>query len=111
MYMIIIIEIFTDKIGLISEDEFSKSIIQIQEIKSTLSLANTDFIININYEKREMKRGKRNKNYYLLFINIWIKENKHLALNKYENEHFNTKIDKENSKSRFFFSNFKKWNW
>ena len=61
-------------------------------------MSNTDFIINVNYEKREMKRDdKKIKIYYLFFINISIKENKHFAFNKYENEYFNTKIDKENS--------------
>ena len=94
-----IIEIFTDKIGLISEDDFSKSIIQIQEVKSTLSMSNTDFIMNVNYEKREMKREeKKIKIYYLFFIDISIKENKNfLSLSRFDNEHFNTRIEKENS--------------
>ena len=62
-------------------------------------MSNTDFIINVNYEKREMKRDdKKIKIYYLFFINISIKENKNfLSLSKFDNEHFNTKVDKENS--------------
>ena len=71
-----IIELFTDKIGLIGEDEFSKSILQIKEVKSTLSMTNTEFLINVNYEKREMKReDKKIKIYYLFFIDVSLKEN------------------------------------
>ena len=72
-----IIEVFSDKIGLIGEDEFSKSILQIKEVKSTLSLSNTDYIMNVNYEKREMKREeKKIKIYYLFFIDVSTKENR-----------------------------------
>ena len=48
-------------------------------------------------KKEKWKGEKKIKIYDLFFINISIKENKHLALNKFENEYFNTKIDKENS--------------
>ncbi len=72
-----IIEVFTDKIGLIGEDEFSKSIIQIQDVKSNLLLSNTDFMVNVNYEMREMKREeKKIKIYYLFFIDVSIKESR-----------------------------------
>ena len=79
-----IIDIFTDKIGLIGEDDFSKAILQIKEVKSNLSLSNINFIMNINYEKREMKREeKKIKIYYLFFIDVSTKDNNNfLSINK-----------------------------
>ena len=71
-----IINIFNDKIGLIGEDSFSKSIIEIREIKENIIQSKIKFYISIYYEQREMKRENfQKKMYYLFIINISIKGN------------------------------------
>ena len=71
-----IIEIFNEKIGLIGEDLFSKSILEIRDVKENIIQLKIIFNINVYYEKRQMKRENfQKKNYYLFIINISIKGN------------------------------------
>ena len=70
-----IIEIFNEKIGLIGEDDFSKAIIEIKEIKSGLIYSVIIFNVSIKYEKRSMKReNNKNKIYYLFMIDVNLKD-------------------------------------
>ena len=70
-----IIEIFNEKIGLIGEDDFSKAIIEIKEIKSGLIYSGIIFNVSIKYEKRSMKReNNKNKIYYLFMIDVNLKD-------------------------------------
>ena len=71
-----IINIFNEKIGLIGEDPFSKSIIDIKNIKDNVYKTNIKFVTQIYYEKREMKRENYEKKiYYLFLIDISIRGN------------------------------------
>ncbi len=63
-----IINIFNEKIGLIGEDSFSKSIIDIKEVKENLYLSGAKIKIKIFYEKRGMKRENNQTKYYYLFL-------------------------------------------
>ena len=63
-----IIEIFNEKIGLIGEDSFSKSIITIKEVKDNIYQSREKIKIKIFYEKKGMKRENNQTKYYYLFI-------------------------------------------
>ena len=77
-----IIEIFNEKIGLIGEDDFSKSITEIKDIKEGLLHGGIYFNVNVKYEKRLMKRENNiNKIYYLFIIEISLIEGNHLINN------------------------------
>jgi hypothetical protein len=66
-----IINIFNEKIGLIGEDDFSKSIINIKNIKDNIFKTNIRFVTQVYYEKREMRReNSETKIYYLFLIDI-----------------------------------------
>ena len=70
-----IINIFNEKIGLIGEDDFSKAILEIKDIKLGLIHAGISFHVKINYEKRSMRRDLHKfKIYYLFMINVSLVE-------------------------------------
>ena len=92
-----IIEIFNEKIGLIGEDDFSKSIIEIKDIKTRLLNCGIYFKVNVKYEKRLMQRAHHvNKIYYLFMIEISLIEG-NLAVN-------NTEINSSNISNSNFVS-------
>ena len=70
-----IIDLFNEKIGLIGEDDFSKSIVEIKEIKSGLIYSGIIFNVSLSYEKRSMRReNHRRKVYYLFTIDVKLKD-------------------------------------
>ena len=70
-----IIEIFNEKIGLIGEDNFSKSIVEIKEVKDGLLFSGIIFNVSISYEKRSMRRENHKKKvYYLFTIDVALKD-------------------------------------
>ena len=70
-----IIDIFNEKIGLIGEDTFSKSIIEIKEVKENIVQSKMLFKTSVYYEQREMDRENYQKKiYYLFLIDISVKD-------------------------------------
>ena len=98
-----IINIFNEKIGLIGEDDFSKAILEIKDIKLGLIHAGISFHVKINYEKRSMRRDLHKfKIYYLFMINVSLVEENNYHNNLLSsdvnstfisNSNFNSKID------------------
>ena len=92
-----------EKIGLIGEDDFSKAILEIKDIKLGLIHAGISFHVKINYEKRSMRRDLHKfKIYYLFMINVSLVEENNYHNNLLSsdvnstfisNSNFNSKID------------------
>ena len=66
-----IYDIYLREVGQLGEDPFSQVILQIKEIKNSISLFKNNFIVDINYEEKSLcKEGRKRKYYYLFVLTI-----------------------------------------
>ena len=70
-----IYDIYLREVGQLGEDPFSQVILQIKEIKKSISLFKNNFIVDINYEEKSLcKEGRKMKYYYLFVLTINLEE-------------------------------------
>jgi len=70
-----IYDIYLREVGQLGEDPFSQVILQIKEIKNNISLFKNNFIVDINYEEKNLcKEGRKRKYYYLFVLTINLEE-------------------------------------